>query len=787
MKILFLSLRSLMRFRLYTTINIIGLALSLACVIAIGRYVYSEMTTDHFNINHDRICLSVRHFPNEEQAPILFTTENILLKKNYKNPLDLPEVERMTAFVSLDDVSIDIDRKIFGAHVLATDSLFLQIFDFPLLRGERNRMLVSSDHAVISETFAQKVFGNANPIGKTIRYNEQILTIRGVTGHPSTQSSFSYDLLISKELQWRWPPVNYHTAVLLYPGTDIDSINRKLKASTTGTGRNDFRFEIVPFDGLYMNTGINKGENTFRQGSLTNIRVLGIAAVLILLTGLFNFIHISSAIILKRSRELGMKKVFGAQIHQLFSQLYIENFVLTTLALLLAWVVIEITHTWQTELFQIESILTPSFNIGLSAGILFGLPLFVTLFPILYYGRKNATVTLQNIQSGKNRIGSRSLFLVVQYCIACGLIVVFLSFMKQLNYMLDTDPGYRTKDIVKALFQRPSSIMSYSEEEIGQQENECKQILDAVKKSPLFTACTNGKSPYEFGTDRFNHTEANLPGQDARKVIHVTLSPDYFSVYNIQVPNSGLPVSEKEVLINETARKLLGKTSDVPFILEYDRYGEKQSCLVKGIIPDFQTAHLSLGNEPLIISIKEASAYGLQILTAAISPGRKQEAIRFLQDLHSKTVGGEFEYSFVEDEYKAIYSKDKQIVLIYGTFAGIAILIASLGLFSLSLFNIQQRFREIAIRKVNGADVSSIMRMLLQKYYRLLAIAFCIAVPIAWLAVHKYLEGFVHKTDISWWLFAIALLITACISLLTLIWQIRRAARMNPVHAIKSE
>ena len=787
MKILLLSLRSLTRFRLYTSINIVGLALSLACVIALSRYIYSELTTDHFSTGHDRICFTILHPLNNEQAPFLFSSGNVLIKKEYKDPLDIPEVERMTSFISLSDVSIHVDEKRFGAHVLATDSLFLQIFEFPLIRGDHRRMLVNSDQAVISQDFAGRVFGKEDPVGKTILYNEQLLTIQGVAGQPTTQSSFSFDLLISKDLQWRWPPVNCHTAVLLYPGTNVDAINRKLETSRLKILRSESRFQIIPLDELYMKADINKGENLFRQGSLTNIRILTIVAVLILLTGLFNFIHISSAIILKRSRELGMKKVFGARIYQLFNQLYIENFVLTSLALLLAWVIIETTHTWQVDLLRIESILTPSFNIGLSIVLLFGLPLIVTLFPILYYSRKSASVTLQNVQPGKNRIGTRSLFLVVQYCIATGLIVVSLSFMKQLNYMLDTDPGYRTKGIIKVWFHRPTSAMVRYEENTIREENERKQVLDAIKNSPLFTAGSFGISPYEFGTDRFNHIEANLPGQEASKVIRVEVAPEYFTLYNIPISNTQLPVSDNEVLLNETAHKLLAKTSTVPFTLEYERYGERQSCIVKGILPDFQTVHLSLSNEPLIISVQPSSVFSPQKLMAAFVPGKKQEAIRFLNDLHTKTVGGEFEYSFVEDEYQAIYSKDKQVVFIYGTFAGIAILIASLGLFSLSLFNIQQRFREIAIRKVNGATASTIIRMLLQKYYQLLAVAFCIAIPISWLAVHKYMEGFAHKTNISWWVFAIALLITAGISLLTLFWQIRKAANMNPVHAIKSE
>ena len=155
--------------------------------------------------------------------------------------------------------------------------------------------------------------------------------------------------------------------------------------------------------------------------------------------------------------------------------------------------------------------------------------------------------------------------------------------------------------------------------------------------------------------------------------------------------------------------------------------------------------------------------------------------------MHDELIGGNFEYSFIEDKHRELYLEDLHLTQIYSIFAIIAILISSLGLFSLSLFDVQQRFREIAIRKVNGATTAIVMRMLLQKYYKLLGIAFLIATPISWLAINRYLEDFAHKASVSWWIFAVALLITAGISLATLIWQIRKAARTNPAEAIKSE
>ena len=204
-----------------------------------------------------------------------------------------------------------------------------------------------------------------------------------------------------------------------------------------------------------------------------------------------------------------------------------------------------------------------------------------------------------------------------------------------------------------------------------------------------------------------------------------------------------------------------------------------------GVVKDFKFTHLSKPTPPLVIS--NSGNYNSQKLMASIVPGKKQEAIAFLKKLHDDTVGGEFEYSFVEDEVSAMYREDKKTAYIYSLFTIIAILISSLGLFSLSLFDVQQRYREIAIRKVNGATTNVVMAMMLRKYFKLLGLAFMISIPISLLAIFRYLDHFANKAPISWWIFAVALLITAGISLATLIWQIRKAARTNPAEAIKSE
>ena len=273
--------------------------------------------------------------------------------------------------------------------------------------------------------------------------------------------------------------------------------------------------------------------------------------------------------------------------------------------------------------------------------------------------------------------------------------------------MLATDPGYRTKDIIKVWFQRPTSSMSYTTDEIKHQEEVNKYILETLQSSPIFETFCFGISPYEFPLNPLHKKAVRIPGGEWEEVIHITISPDFLTLYNIPVFGKGLPIAQNEVLLNETAKRLFSQNEKLPELLESDWNAKGTYLLVKGFTNDFQTVHLAQHNKPIILSIHNESMLSHNKLMAAISPGYRQEAILFLEKLHNEIGQGDFEYTFVSDEIEELYNKDKQVAIIYSVFALIAILISSLGLFGLSLFDVQQRYREIAIRKVNGATTPS--------------------------------------------------------------------------------
>lgn len=254
--------------------------------------------------------------------------------------------------------------------------------------------------------------------------------------------------------------------------------------------------------------------------------------------------------------------MFGARPAQLFIQLYIENLFLTAFALFLAWVIIEMTYDIQIHILEIKAIVQKHYNIWISILLLLLLPAITALHTFVRFSRKPVISSLQNIDRSKDKPEIKTIFLTLQYGITLSLIVCSLFFIKQLNYMLATDPGYRTKDIIKVWFQRPTSSMSYTTDEIKHQEEVNKYILETLQSSPIFETFCFGISPYEFPLNPLHKKAVRIPGGEWEEVIHITISPDFLTLYNIPVFGKGLPIAQNEVLLNEQPKDFSLKTKN---------------------------------------------------------------------------------------------------------------------------------------------------------------------------------------------------------------------------------
>ena len=803
MKLIQLALKVLLKFRLYFIINLLGLILSLTSGIILIRYIHQELTVDHYVNNLNRTYVFIREFLN--QPPQLGGNIDYNNDPNYVDILADPAVEAYTTFLPSNDTQINVNNQQYRVNAIITDSLFLELLPHPVLAGSSK--LRSPTDVIITHELAKRLFGNEDPLGKTLKYSTgQVLTVSGVLDKPVTKSSVQFDMLVSIELNSSWGRMDFNI-IRLYPNTDVIQLNEKYSEfiHLTSFWGAHTRLQFFPLKELYMDTQVGlmgmKG-SIFNNGNYKNVLVLS-AVVLLLVIGFFNYANIYTVLMLNRAREFGMKKVFGANGWKIFAQIWMENLLLTLAALVVVWALIEVGSGLIENWLSISIHTATSFDIGLSVTILLVFPLLTTVHPALKYNSAPPVTSLRSVNIAGRSVVSRVLFLSLQYMVTFVIVVISLFFIKQLYYMLNADLGYRTTDIVTCQFISPLEAYDiHSKEEFERRRDKETQVDQTIRQkmseSTLFDSWSQGEFPLSYNA----YVPLKKDDGDYKKVALAHFTLESMKLFEFQLLEGRLWDDDKDnwaqykCIINETAKQLFEIKDITTEYLQPERrlwwssdvegMDTNPSYEIVGVIKDFKTNHLSQANVPVVIVYNTAHRYTGVI--AAIKPGKRNEAINFLKDIYIELWGeSDFEYSFLEDEIATLYQEDKLVSRIYTIFAVIAIIISCLGLYGLSLFDIRQRYREIALRKINGASAQNITRLLQRKYAYILAGSFLVAVPVSYWVIKKYLEGFAHQAPVSWWLFAVAGLFVAGISFLTLNIQIRKAMRINPAEVLKGE
>ena len=810
MKLIQLALKVLFKFRLYFTINLLGLVLSLACGMILIRYIHQELMVDHYAQDLDRLYVYVREYPDKptvitggfgrEDEPEFLRPQNALVE---------PEIEMHASYFSSPELFVTVGERDYIINtMLGADNRFLEIFPHPLKAGRLE--FRSPFEVILTEKLAKRFFGNDNPVGQSIIYaNGDVYTVIGVIGEPATKSTIVFDMLTSLDYRKRWHNQYYHI-IKLYPGTDIEALNEKYSKlkppgyETIGGAVPTYKIKVFPFKDLYMDNTVSLQKQyvgkIYQKGNPQSIAVLSVVAVLLLCIGFFNYTNIYTLLMLNRAREFGVKKVYGASPKAVFMQIWVENLFVTVLTLLFVWAIIELTGGLMQSLFTVQVKTNAVFDFWLSVIVLFVFSLLVSIHPTVRYNTAPPITSLRSVNMAGKSVLSRTVFLSLQYIVTFFILLLSLFFMKQLHYMLHADLGYQTSNIIKFSF-ISSPIISgkiEGEQAIRHQKDQynIKLVEQKLDESPLFRNWSKGRFPHEYTSVATYYKEGGEPQQ----VIFFPMFREYMDMLDLELVEGRLWEQESDkagdpkVIINETAKKLFGiEDISKEYIIDntYSRdttHKARSSREIVGVIKDFNAYHLSKSNPPMVIRPNSKQVWWFDTFVAQITPGKETEAIQYLKNLYAELAGSDdFKYSFLEDEIAALYESDKLVSRIYALFAIIAILISCLGLYGLSLFDIRQRYREIALRKVNGASAGDILRLLQRKYAYILAGSFLVAVPVSYFAIKKYLEGFAHQAPISWWLFAIAGVFVAGISFLTLNIQIRKAMRVNPAEVLKGE
>ncbi|MCD8183031.1 MAG: hypothetical protein LUE99_07970 [Bacteroides sp.] len=476
-----------------------------------------------------------------------------------------------------------------------------------------------------------------------------------------------------------------------------------------------------------------------------------------------------------------------------------ENALLITAALFIAWLLIEITAVPVNRLLGSDVSYT-AFDVWLSLGIWLLLPLLTCIHPYIRYNYHSPMVGIRATGTTRQSVITRLVFLFIQCTVTFLLIILSLYFGKHLNFLLHTEPGFRQEGVLFANLQHENMLYNTSDEERQVQYSRYQQIKQKLDETPLIELWmpTGGGILDNVGTMKF------LNDKDAAFVVQTQwVSPKFFKIHGFKTIEGTLPEkitdnTQVKFVMTESALKAFGyKHCDEAFLrgetplwtwatMEGEMHEEGLQLMpVEAVVNDFYVGHITAGKVPVVFMVGATMGSDFQILC---SPGKEKELIAYLRTVEKEVYGAEeLEYYWLKDKVTALYNKDRQVTGVYMFFACIAIIISCLGLFGLSLFDIRQRYREIAIRKVNGAVVRNICMLLLRKYIIVLAGAFVVAIPLSYCLINMYISNFVVKAPIGIGIYVATLLIISLISLGTLLWQIRKATTINPAEIIKTE
>lgn len=794
------ALRNFTRNKAFSFINIFGLAIGLTCFVLITVFVYDELSYDRYAADANNIYrVNLNVTGNGDVA--VYPNVDFAVGEGMRNAF--PEIKSFARMAPAKDF-VKYDDKQFKEDKLAfADSNFLQLFSIPLTEGSDKEALVQPNSVVISKAFAKKYFGNADALGKSIviGLHDAVYKITGVFDKMPSNSHFHFDALISIST-WHvtnptWSNLGMFTYLLLNKNADpkkleakfpqlvakyiVPEVQRDMGISLAEAQKsvNTFVFTLQPVTDihLYSHTKYELEPN----GDIQYVYIFSALALFILLLACVNFTNLSIARSVKRAKEVGIRKVMGSGKIQLIKQFLSESVLMSFCAMLLAAGFIILLLPYFNQLSGKQITVSSFFNYKAIAFMLI-LVLLVGVvagvYPSFFLSSFNPVKVLKGSASaGKQKNILRSGLIVFQFFVSTALIIATIIVYQQLNYMQNKKLGY---DKEQVLFLPDGRLMGNNQDAFRQQVLQDGRVVAA------------SISRYVPGSDMMDGTQVHPVNENGNGAeIHMNIyhvDYDYLKTLGMQMKqgrffSKAFSTDSQVVVINEAAVNELGWNKIDPVGKTIVRSGQKAFKVI-GVIKDFNYTSAKQKIAPLMMML--GNNYGgliIKIKTNDI-PG-------FLNDLKTKwnafNPQGPLSYTFLDDNFAALYASELRTQQIFSAFAVIAIIIAGLGLLGLSAFVIEQRTKEIGIRKVLGASVQNVLLLVSKEFLTLVIIAFIIAVPVAYWAMHQWLQGYAYRIDIGAGIFIIAGFSTVLIAVITISFQSIKAAIANPVKSLRTE
>jgi len=789
------AIKTMMRNKTYTAINIFGLSIGLACVMLIVLYIKDEVSFDRFQVNGAQIFRIVQagHRPDGTEYKSGFTGG--VQGETFKQ--QIPEIQEMCRVNGGGEELVKKGEEVLSEKTLYADKSFFKIFSFPLLKGNPKTALSNINNVVITTEIAKKYFDNQNPIGKTLQINQngnfEPFIVSGVAEVTPQNSTIRFDFLLNIE---RTLPKNYtsmdwfnsflNSFIYLKKGLNPQVVEQKMARvfnqyagkqmavmKKTYGEKVSSSYKLQPYYNIHLDKDYGTGNGLTDSNKVDFSYILGGIALFILFIACINFINLSLSSSLRRSKEIGIRKVNGSTRGQLILQFLGESFLLTLIASFIALILVAVCLPAFNQLSGKQLQIAYLFNsqtILLFAILIVLNTLLSGFYPAVVLSGFNPVQTLYGkLKISSNNYLAKSL-VVLQFVVAVFLAIGTIVMQKQFNLLIHANLGYQPRNIVDVQFPQEKHP---NFELFKSQLSKYPYIKEVSGQGSPFTAWTgmifdvNGKklnTPF-FEIDNEFLKELNIPLKQGRNF--TTVAGD-----------------TTHCLINQSFAKAAGwKDSPIGHLI---KEGKRASYTIIGITADFHNASLNSKIEPLVIKQPATANYG-QVLIK-IDESQKVAAIKAIQTEFKKMVPGyPCTYNFLTDMLSGQYEQENRWKQIITLASCMSILISCLGLFGLATLAIEQRVKEIGVRKVLGASLTDLTGILTVNFLKLVLVAVIIASPLAWYAMNKWLQNFPYRINLSFWILILTGAGSLFIAFITISFQAIKAALANPVKSLRSE
>ena len=789
--------RNIWKNKVFSAINIIGLSVGMAACIVIMLFVGYEKSFDNFHTKNVYRLNEVQYVGDQgasQKVGLSMFPMGPTLKAEFPEIRNFTRVHWDTKYQLT-----QTEKRIFVPQVFFVDSTFLQMFDFKLVRGDRNTALLKPHSALITEETAKKLFGDADPIGKRIThygYDTTAFEVTGVLANVPKNSQlqfdalFSFSTIINPDMSKNWGGNWLDTFFELVPGTNTATMEKKFPAYLVEhLGKNGPKFMklfVLPLKDIHANAAdIGLDYINYQKFDKKSTNLFAIIALIVLVIACVNFINLSTARSAERAKEVGIRKSIGAYRFQLAIQFLGETVIIALLALLFAVVMVELSLPYINGLSERQISFNLFGNLGLLSAVVGGAALIGVIsgiYPAIYLSSFQASRVLKgSIQVGKNKGALRNVLVVTQFASAIFLMIATVFVLRQLSYMQRQDPGYNRDQIVNI----PLDGVTTKKYDLFRTELLGSTLVSGVTASQ------------DILGSHLDQTGVNFkPSFGPAEQLGTTLlvvDTNYLSLYKIKMAvgknffGDKVPDGRQYIVNEALAKELLKDHPKFPMSrLLGAQFGFDSLGTIIGVAKNFNFNSLQYKIEPMFMV--RARNYGFRDISVKINGSNTAAALAFIKSKWDSVYPDyPFEYQFLDDHFNEVYKADNQVSQIVGILAGLAIFISCLGLFGLASHSAERRVKEIGVRKVLGASVQNITLMLSGNFLKLVLIANLIAWPLAWYGVHRWLQTFAYRIDIQWWIFLIAGLVSILIAFGTVSFQSIKAAIANPVESLRSE